>query len=156
MFKGNRDAEISKPGEVIVRTVDEERKKQIYIKVEEVSEEDVFHIKHVYMYMDESDHSYVLGQPYADMWSYSFPTPGHHHHRAIDLYVPVEKRAQLESEGLETSEVCSTKAYVRSIVHCWEWEEVQRARKIIDRKGLSKEELMSGIRLVCWDLSQAP
>lgn len=155
VFEGDRDAGVRKPGEVIVRTLDGGKQHRIYAKVKELRDEDVLRIEHVHIYLDKSSCSYVLGDPHPDMWSYWFPTPEHLDHRAIYLYVPTTKRARLESEGLKTVEVCWTKMYVHCIVQCWKWVDVQRARKIIDRKGLSKEELMSGIRFACQDRSQA-
>lgn len=120
--------------------------------------EDLAHISKVHIYWPQADHSWTPGylNSSSDVWSMWFPQPQRPDHRAKDLYLPVKKAKSLEKAGFETHSIVVSRLYTTLIVHFRHDEDIERAREIIGRAGLSKGELICPSRIACGDLSQGP
>lgn len=117
-------------------------------------DEDVSHISHVYVPSAEENRFFELGDATWDTCSLHLPLPHAPKHKAIQFFYPLENTSALEDAGLETSATWASKSLSSLIVHCLPWEDVLKARELMGRKGLTKEELMCPIRIACQDFSQ--
>lgn len=153
------EAHLDKPHKT--RTADGERKARVYAKVQELRDEDVAHICDAYIYDNSYDSCWTLGEPYSDFWSLNFPAPAGRTSKdrtmsSKDLLVPLDKLEAMAEARLPFLMALGTSHFGHATVNPWPWADVAKARKIIDRHGLSKEELMNFVRVACWDFQPNP
>lgn len=129
---------------------DQKKKAAVYANLQELRDEDVAHMKDVWMPTSKSGF-HVFGDPQSDMWAYRYTIPDGTDCKTVFLCAPIEKQAALRESGLNIDMYQEDGKYMRFAIHMWEWDDVVRAREIIKSPGLSKDELMTVIRLKCED-----
>lgn len=121
----------------------------VYAKVEDIPAEDLANISRVYVYDKKNHRQWTFGILRDGEWAN--PNVESDSRLIPPLYTPIEKRAELEAAGFLVGVISASRSLDYVCTYHLDREAVERAKKIIGRSGLEREELMTVIRTAVRD-----